>query len=110
MHRDGETAARGHLTDAVDAVDERAPLVFGELLPCAVARPPGGRGKDEDLGATVGEPARLTLDRSELARANGWVVQHGGDESADEAQSVRREEATRLAGIGRQESRRSGLG
>src|SRR5438128_1458131 len=110
MHGDAETVRAGDLSDAVDALEEHRPRAVRNLRRSGVAGLGQRRGKDDELGSARREPLRLMLDRGELVRTARALVQHRGDETADEPKPARVEQRACLRGIGREESGRSRLG
>src|SRR2546428_1399559 len=104
MYSDAETVRVGDLSDAVDALEEHRPGTFRNLRGSGVPGLGESRGKNDELGSARGQPLRLTLDGGELVRTARALVQHRGDETADEPKPARIKQRPRLRGIGRTES------
>src|SRR5439155_23266553 len=86
MNGNAETVRVGDLGDAVDAVDQLRPATLRDRRRSRVAGLRQRWGKDDELGPAGGQPFRLAFDRGELVRTASALVQHGGDETADEPQ------------------------
>src|SRR5215204_5058912 len=102
VQRDRNAVAGADLLDGIERPEQRSPRILVPLEHLPVVFRSLGGGQDHHVSPRGGEELCAPLDEGELFVSYVRIVQHGGHETANQAQTIPAKHLGHLGGVARQ--------